>query len=358
MMNGRRRSRLAAILAGAMVLSAYLGGCAVSEPDPVPTLDPQQQGIFDQVMRRLVRAGQPCFQARFVDEKGTPLDGVDLFVHTESRGNVVKEGIKNMTVDRRVDLRFPDSRTVTIWANKDGYYDERIVVDDERKDWDNCIRRMVIRRAINLASDVNEVQIVLQKKGELTTLWRFGQELHYDATGIGVAADFANVHSEHDTLARRIEDVTNEQNWPAQGWVLIVPSPKAMTLPVVRMQQPEWTTMQLPPKIRLIATGEGNGFVIYKPRDADLLAREMTQAPANGYVKEIELTAEECRRIDIAASGYGQKVYFYAKIGNRYAKGVIAQVSVSSDLKTLIVNVGIWLQPDGSRNLEVDEDRR
>lgn len=103
---------------------------------------------------------------------------------------------------------------------------------------------------------------------------------------------------------------------------------------------------RLPKQLSLHITDPEGGFIHYPVEDPKALIdhrfnRGMRQAPAAGY--EQSLTIYPDRHIP---------VYFFIKAGDRYGKGVLRGVKVAEDGSRVDCIVKLYMQDDGSRNLE------
>jgi len=107
-----------------------------------------------------------------------------------------------------------------------------------------------------------------------------------------------------------------------------------------------------PARIRLIYRGGDGGFVRYQPRNTNKAFHEMRQAPEGGYEKEIvvdlshafdkQVLTTDMRRYD--------NFWFYWKIGGKYGKGIARLQTEKWPIP--MVGIRLYVQPDGSRNLE------
>ena len=71
----------------------------------------------------------------------------------------------------------------------------------------------------------------------------------------------------------------------------------------------------------------------------------MMQAPETGYTNEIVFTPEDWYR----------RGWFYCRIGNNYGRGYIERIDPRDEAKTIETKVTLYMQPNGSRNLETGE---
>jgi hypothetical protein len=88
------------------------------------------------------------------------------------------------------------------------------------------------------------------------------------------------------------------------------------------------------------------GIIVYQPSTSvlNMVLREMKTAPENGYAS----------RIKVPHLG-GKNIYFYCLINGMYGKGYITGVRfkhASRKRKGIGLGIALYLNPDGSRNLE------
>jgi hypothetical protein len=114
----------------------------------------------------------------------------------------------------------------------------------------------------------------------------------------------------------------------------------------------------LPPRLRLAITGEGNGFIRKELAPLPSLERQLKEAPAEGYADAI-FPYEELDRV--GSSGVGSS-WFFIRINGLYGRGCIRGVTAvrtrdpnngaPREFSAVGFFIELWLQPDGSRNLE------
>ena len=103
---------------------------------------------------------------------------------------------------------------------------------------------------------------------------------------------------------------------------------------------------RLPKHLSLCITDPEGGFIHYPVEDRqafiyDRFNRSMRQAPETGYQQTLIIYPD--KQIP---------VYFFIKAGDRYGKGVLRGVTVAEDGSRVDCIVKLYMQPDGSRNLE------
>ncbi len=116
----------------------------------------------------------------------------------------------------------------------------------------------------------------------------------------------------------------------------------------VNTRDGETLQRERPAGVSLVLSAPEDGLVVYSPvadsRIADLVFREMREAPETGYKNEIDFDG---------LSSAGGKVYFYCRIGGLYGKGFVndpyfKNTHLRDKVETI---VRIRLNPNGSRNV-------
>ena len=266
------------------------------------------------------------------DTGGTVLDGVQVAAErtwAQERGPrpPVTERI-SLGANGVFDLRLDKSVGVELFFSRDGYYPEsRFVMDP--KQMGNPV-------------ELTDLHIVLQKKGVTTKLDRFRTSVIFSTESNetkGLLLDKPPDSRLNDAVRLYQEHIRVEPDIASDG-----------KLATVDMPQYGWG-VRLPRRLTFgFASAEG-GFVFFKPKAAPKAHRQMCRAPEKGYEGRMVLTAEDL----VVSTKDHQGAYFYAKIAGKYGRGCITATSMSDDARKLQLDVSIFMQPDGSRNLEDDQ---
>ena len=108
----------------------------------------------------------------------------------------------------------------------------------------------------------------------------------------------------------------------------------------------------VPLGLQLTANDPTIEFQWADPADPSCPALSLTEAPAGGYVPSLDITPD---RFDAYWSN--PEEWFYCKSGSEFGRGHISDIDLSHNEQRIRVRFQIWLQPDGSRNLETGQER-
>jgi hypothetical protein len=271
-----------------------------------------------QLMRYMMmeqEVGNVFISGSITDENGEPLNGVKVtgyyqWMDDESGGV--------MEVDKNFDGVFAFSITncgvIELEFKKDGYYKTELVrsAGNGEPDWGG-------RKKL----EEHDISVVLDKQGELTVLTV--SEMKADGT-------LSKIHG---------GDLTANNTLPEYGIYLAAEMSNSLIRIVDATNMNGRVIGAYPMAAKLVMCNSGDGFV---GRERETLLtrdelRKMRQAPADGYTRELSVTPE------------GDNV-FYFKMGSLYGKGQIGSVRVSTETNSCRSSLGIYLQEDGSRNLE------
>jgi len=110
--------------------------------------------------------------------------------------------------------------------------------------------------------------------------------------------------------------------------------------------------------LTLHASGTVAGFVRFKPtamrKHQDYVWREMRSAPEQGYRSELTIEAVDIPKL-YNVSGDAEKCYFYFRSEDgKYGKCCVSVNRASKDNKRVELCLELYMQPDGSRNVQTN----
>lgn len=268
-----------------------------------------------------------------VGPEGRPLADVLLVIDTgrfdPSQPSLRKVERRRETVTGAFRVACDDCSDVRIRFIKEGYHSEVIAVESRTTDGGSPEdERPVVekgRKQVEMQPVVAPVEVVTYRG--LLTVEEAGR---------------AKVLPLGDTELRRPVPLEVLKGLPA-GFVRLLADLEADGSVAVAKARPTDLTLPVAPALDFSAAG--GGIVPYEPEAHRLeeIDREMSEAPAEGYLPRLELDPSRDRPL-----------YFFCKIGPLYGKGkvlppVIERGSFGRRAAAMIV---IRLNPDGSRNLE------
>lgn len=374
--NASLRMPSCAILIGLVCnLSGVLGCAAAGEEattTPIPPTTPQtdsdpdkqleaQRDYFRDFYARMADAENGNFKisGKVVDEIGQELTEVHVRVmkRQSSTGHWGKYGEdakrtkrESMMINSDFDFHFRGYQEIRLLFWKEGYYSEEIILTNNNK-WNRETLDMLRAGGVVKPDEINpgRLRIVLEKHGNLTQLQHIRGPLVETSDGQRTTMDLAvksqRAHEQPATASTTLPSTT-------------------LTMSVARDEQGQFSLMTVqksgifefyaPTSATLTMSApedSDSGFILYKPKVWQRAYREMKEAPETGYQREIKFSEELCRAL-YTNDTENSDLYFFIKSGSFYGKGGVAGFTVSKDKKTVKMNIGVLLQPDGSRNLE------
>jgi hypothetical protein len=291
-------------------------------------------------LRSRSSVGQLRVHGRILDEHGDPLRGVVVSVQEAMHAVWGKEAapkLSRLVVAEQFDL-VSSASAVTLHFSKQGYYGESFTFRRERG-----------QRADQA------VDVVLKRKRNPVTLQRVQQQLRFRAP------------NEYSFLSRRRpeEAAAPSQDVSYRMHTLFGPDPvgthglriwaecdgNAISIAVSESTDPG-SRFRVPTDVRLRMTHEADGFARPNLSATSIPRREMFEAPVTGYVPELALSPDEL--YVLVTGGHGP--YFFFRIDGLYGRGRVGLMGLLDDGKTVELSLSLLVQPDGSRNLEMDED--
>lgn len=320
-------------------------------------------------------AGHLTLAGEVTDDQGKPLDAVTARI-TKYGPPVFppKPGVRRKTVSEKVviDRTFkfdaPQFSIMRVEFAKEGYYPAVITVRAHtgRGIDTDAIRRLLSNERIEPAHTVREgVRVKLIRIGLTTVLHHGHARLQFVPGKRSTGASLDRLHAASRAAATSSVDVAvplpaedDKATKPAIITLTARMDPETQQIAVTPWRTPQGTTWQLPTECRLsMQSDEENvGFLLHEPKsgvDREVLSLEMRQAPKDGYRSRLALTPAVYARLM-----YGRdrpKCFFYFRdTRGRHGKGAIGKMWLESrdGVSTLRAELELWLQPNGSRNLE------
>jgi hypothetical protein len=197
---------------------------------------------------------------------------------------------------------------------------------------------------------VENLKVILRKKGQLAQLLDYGEVLEYSADGSGVVMDLDRPHYHRRSLVRT-SNLSDPSQLPTHS-VYLIPDldadGKISVESKPREDNPNITDV-LPKRVRLIMSNTNDGFTEFVRDPNQPASFQMKEAPLAGYNREIILQSSDY----VERGTKGGKLFFF-KANNKYGKGGTGWIEVSSDRTRLKHGLALSVQPDGTRNLETE----
>ncbi|MCC5790885.1 MAG: hypothetical protein JJT75_14745 [Opitutales bacterium] len=338
-----------------------------------PTMLEWKTTFFEIVTQLERRPAQ--VRLRVVDQDGEPLEGVDLtldrsFLRPFRENRRVSD---RHTVDEELIFRMSNENSIAITARKEGYYNVGETLQAPRPSnleelqaqaWADVV---LGRETIIDPEEPKLLNVVLElrKKGEIVQLYSpFGElKAHADGSGtianLRVPEEFRGDRSirEPQGFLKKVEDIKDyiEESKEPKDVFLLVDFEDGQFKDTVYLERGNQEFVY-PRKIRLRMGDEEGGFILERaPRDARPMRsayRLMTEAPEEGYQREIVVSVEDIHSMD--DDGY---LLFYFKADGHYGKGGFGpmhRMSVDHEgLEWISHSIGFHINPTpGDRNLE------
>jgi len=329
----------------------------LAEVSRMPRDDPAtrklKERIFSEVIRRAVIADQARFHisGSVVDSTGKPLENVTvryLVSRPISATDVDYFGEGEQAVDGEFDVITEAGVHAMIRFEKDDYYPEErsfAVDESDAQAGLDILAGWIPKRD---KTEIKDLEIVMQKVGELTALKRRRARMSFHADGSGEVFDFDMRRGHLQGDLARVVNVTDPEQLPDHAAYLVAGVDEDGTIPSAMNRSGRGGRLGLVPEsLQLVMTDQGGGFIRFHPeeehRNYDQVARRMVQAPKEGYDQVLRLEPES---VDYMGN------FFYFKIGDIYGRGMFFLPRLSSDAKQFEMTFEFQIQPDGSRNLE------
>ncbi|GJM12960.1 MAG: hypothetical protein DHS20C12_13630 [Pseudohongiella sp.] len=285
----------------------------------------------------LVFAGQAGFNGRIdaegaiVDaETGQAIASVQLVI-TAARFDLLSESFRSSETERRtVDGAFEvncsrcSSLRVLLYA--EGYHSETHTFENLEDSERISINLRPVGEAVTLIN--YRGRVVVDQETERNRIFRVGSR-----PGAASSLESAQQDAQRAGEALRYIELLTELD--ENGAPVAVPRSTN--------RDP-----RLPVSASLNFSTADGGVVPYQPSAVSPLEirREMIQAPADGYQPQL-----------ILDPGAGGPTWFYVRIGENFGRGQVFPPSLEStgSGQRLVVSFQLFLNPDGSRNLETVE---
>lgn len=331
--------------------------------DETPEIRKRKNELFVIFMNNVDKALERNFDisGKIIGEDGLAIKGVRMSYSFKTiKGWETKAVFKRKgeeIVDSNFHIAGGPSRSAGATFFKEGYYDEWFRFSGPTV---NSLERNILNGDI-LAHEivrVDNLKLVMIKKGNRTFLKRSLVELTYNVDGSGEVLDYALLGSFRKTT-RKVSDVLAEvpELKPSAMYIHINHDLKDKQFLVKSFSHkgvlgPDGV-WQMPPEVRLVMGDAEGGFIPFD-YDPDLyqapggrelwdsVGLQMRRAPENGYQKEWLLTPELLK----------DPPFFYCKIQGMYGRGRIRSIQMSDTNQTVTLTIEILTQPDKSQNLE------
>jgi hypothetical protein len=323
-------------------------------------LEQEMRARYDkEVARRgpATRSSAVVLKGDLVDDAGSPVNGVTVTIEKPTpflSADAPRPHPEVLTANGHFDLSYPCSSMVVTFT-KSGYYGAKVNIDADPR-WTQESFARLIRRGILVPPDkLGAVRIVLVKIVNPTKLQAFAGF----SSGEGWETSLVDFGKEPATQSKPEElvKITDPKDVPANCAVALMardPGTGAiLTLPLPK----DPGGREFPAGAWLYLNAPGGGFLLHKPKYPAACTRDMKEAPQEGYGPELVLPPETLQALArITATGSldpEQRVYFYFKTADgKYGKGRVGAAMIDRKRKIFWLGVRLFVQPDGSRNLE------
>jgi hypothetical protein len=278
------------------------------------------------------------------DERGEPLRGVIVSVrevHEDPTGSRAKTEERSVVVAEQLDLTFPRAASVTLHLYKPGYYGESFTF--------RAARDGPTERAIDVVLKRQRQPVTLQRAGGGPQRMRFRAPNAFTLLSVRRAVGGATPSPNVEVRTHELTGPDPEGFHGIHVWAACEGNVVASE---VKRNEQTWFEHRVPSDVRLRMTGEADGFARADVGDRTAARREMFEAPVAGYARELVLSRDELRAL--VTEGHGPRFYF--RIDGLYGRGHVQFMQLADDGKAIELSLSLLIQPDGSRNLEMDED--
>ncbi len=278
-------------------------------------------------------------QGKVIDQDGNPVLGVTAKVRkvtfVEDLNGISRESESEETIESEFRFACDWCYSLDVHFLKRGYFPVSRTWSFGRED------------GISAGEiSIEDIAIVMEEKPVPVKVKPFGGSVALDQAGVtkvlscgGSSNGSVAVGPQKAEISRLSRYISLRADLAADGSFRRRP---------VNTREGETLQRERPAGVSLVLSAPEDGLAVYSPiadsRIADLVFREMREAPETGYKNEIEFDGP---------SSAGGKVYFYCRIGGLYGKGFVNEPSFKNthrrdEVETI---VRIRLNPNGSRNV-------
>lgn len=290
--------------------------------------------------------GRFILKGMVVDDAGSPLDDVELQIGKDTAPALIFDKLRSSREERKINREFSlDLRGhvgVHLTFTKEGYYSEELdfgirAVEDNHGPGQHPLVR------------AESLRVVLLKQDAPTTLITYRGKLKCSADGCGEVVNIRDI-LQSKAVTRSVKVSTKQEALRYGDLYMMVARNKEGGLQTVQKSITQYFKAMVPVETTLAIDGGGSsGFtdpVKAVPDPLNRQLRMMRAAPENGYGRVLTLAA------DLFPLGGAPRfgIYFFLRAVNVYGKGCLEFARVEGD--TVSVSLSLFLQPDGSRNLE------
>lgn len=284
-----------------------------------------------------LNSGKLALRGDVVDEDGNPINGVTLYV---TRRVVLRFGeTKGVTEERQIDSAFNVTVSGGISASisfvKAGFHSEALSLQLSGRD--------AAEMLMPYTGTDGRVKIVLEKKEKPTRLDNYSIQFASSTDTSTVAADVTSLVEGNAPAIIRLS-AGDQKKLPAIALYVTADLGGSGGDATVIAQA---SLPRRPAKLQLRLEGKNSGLVkrVLRTGVGKSAAARMRKAPDAGYQSDIQFVAEELVT----------RQWFYCHVGGKYGRGVIRVDEIVPNAKEVKVRIELYMQPDGSRNLDTGE---
>ena len=302
-----------------------------------------------------------------VDETGKPLDGVKMVVEGRAPYRWGEEQKNPPPEESMIDREFNVSRKgligMSISFQKEGYYSTGIGLSAERE-YPGSRAKELARAAqmgmLELAGDKGKVRMIMEKMGQTTTLQEVVQGIAVRENWQAEIINFAKIKAGTPLKRDRVfTEIKKSEDVPSNCLTLLVDRDTKTGTALTKDAPPrQGAAFNIPQGSRLYLNAKDGGLLRYEAKHPWRGVHEMRQAPEAGYKSELVIDDKMIEGFVREFSEFDSCVYFFFKTADgRFGKGCIRSIGLSKDGTAGGIDLRLFLQPDGTRNLEDPELR-
>jgi len=316
------------------------------------TIEKKKQILKEHVRKSAKKSnGTIIIKGKVCDSKGNLLDNVEVDGY-KSKDLGFWDASKDKDISDEVSghfsFTFKDCSTVGLDFVKKGYRRAHVSAPGKSGLGDT-----------HFPFRMEDTEVVLYKRGKIARLTEYSSTLEYNRGNSGTAIIIDPKHPpRHEEPITQVDNLHNLELLPDHSVFMIPGTKEDGKIDTVQIGELDEHTRDgiYPKKLRLIMKAEKGGFIEVKPKKEIPLAIQMTEAPKEGYKKELVLSAEQLDRMKRmkrnASAGVKAKTWFYFRVGDLYGKGYCERLRSRDRSEHLELDVGLYLQLNGSRNVE------
>jgi hypothetical protein len=314
------------------------------------------------LLERAVSAynGRITLSGSVVDDSGKPLQNVRLRYSKSTAAldwtQMGGEGSTNEVVDRTFSIDVDNASAVTLHFSKTGYLPARLgfsTSEDLSPEEETAFFEPGPIQPPHLVRE--GLKVVLYEVGEVADLVQSYARLTHRGDGSGVVL---NGFGSSPGGSKEVSDVNNTALLKPDSIRMVAATNAQGEISVVQItNRVTGVSWAYPEGFRLIMSDSEGGFALFRPAPGVPVEVQMKTAPETGYKPELKFTAEQMANVGGGYRMAQDVVWFYLKSHGRFGKGNIgtAKGRTWSGHSMASVGMTLWVQPDGSRQVQTNK---